>query len=121
MSEQTLQDVAGWMDDLRSEDASTRKSAAAAILRLATQAQPAPVARSAADPGGEAVLIARLEGRVAALEKRVAALPETALLSQSFLSRAFTVWGHLFVAQLILAIPFVIFFFAALMDEVARW
>ena len=120
MSEQTLQEVAGWMDDLRSEDASTRKAAAAAILRLAVLTQPAPVARSVPESVGDAVLIAKLEGRVAALEKRVGALPETALLSQSFLSRAFTVWGHLFVAQLILAIPFAIFFFAALMDTASR-
>ncbi len=30
-------------------------------------------------------------------------LPETGLLSRSFLTRAFTVWGHLFVAQLIIS------------------
>ena len=32
-------------------------------------------------------------------------LPHTALLSDSFLSRAFAVWGHYFVAQLMIAIP----------------
>ena len=32
-------------------------------------------------------------------------LPRTALLSDNYLSRAFAVWGHYFVAQLIIAIP----------------
>ena len=32
-------------------------------------------------------------------------LPDTALFSPSFLSRAFAVWGHALVAQLIIAIP----------------
>lgn len=31
-------------------------------------------------------------------------LPETQLLSKNFLGRAFAVWGHYFVAQLIIAI-----------------
>jgi hypothetical protein len=31
-------------------------------------------------------------------------LPNTAIISTSFLTRAFAVWGHLFVAQLIIAI-----------------
>lgn len=30
-------------------------------------------------------------------------LPQTNLLSHSFISRAFTVWGHYFVAQLIIS------------------
>jgi hypothetical protein len=30
------------------------------------------------------------------------AIPKTSLLSHSFLTRAFTIWGHLFVAQLII-------------------
>jgi hypothetical protein len=34
-------------------------------------------------------------------------LPKTGLLSPSFIQRAFTVWGHYFVAQLIISIPFV--------------
>jgi hypothetical protein len=33
------------------------------------------------------------------------ALPKTNLLSNNFLQRAFTVWGHYFVAQLIISIP----------------
>jgi hypothetical protein len=32
-------------------------------------------------------------------------LPETGLVSDSFFIRAFTVWGHYFVAQLIIGIP----------------
>jgi hypothetical protein len=42
-------------------------------------------------------------------------LPKTSLLSSNFLMRAFTVWGHYFVAQLIISIPitivsFIVFF-----------
>lgn len=39
---------------------------------------------------------------------------KTALVSPSFLTRAFAVWGHFFVAQLLIAIPiyFIIFLFA---------
>jgi hypothetical protein len=35
-------------------------------------------------------------------------LPKTNLISPKFLRRAFTVWGHSFVAGLIISIPFVI-------------
>jgi hypothetical protein len=35
-------------------------------------------------------------------------LPKTSLLSSNFLMRAFTVWGHYFVAQLIISIPITI-------------
>lgn len=31
-------------------------------------------------------------------------LPQTGLLSQSFMTRAFTVWGHYFVAQLLISL-----------------
>lgn len=45
-------------------------------------------------------------------------LPETGLVSDSFFVRAFTVWGHYFVAQLIIAIPlticYLIFFFTVM-------
>ncbi len=34
-------------------------------------------------------------------------LPKTGLLSTSFMQRAFTVWGHYFVAQLLISIPIV--------------
>ena len=33
-------------------------------------------------------------------------LPKTSLLSSSFFQRAFTVWGHYFVAQLIIGLVF---------------
>ena len=45
-------------------------------------------------------------------------LPETALISDSFFMRAFAVWGHYFVAQLIIGIPlftcYLIFFFTVM-------
>ena len=39
------------------------------------------------------------------------ALPQTDLVSPSFFKRAFAVWGHVFVAQLIIGITFAIFYF----------
>jgi len=45
-------------------------------------------------------------------------LPETGLVSDSFFIRAFTVWGHYFVASLIIGIPmficYMIFFFSVM-------
>ena len=38
-------------------------------------------------------------------------LPNTALISPSFMSRAFAVWGHYFVAQLIILIPLYVLIF----------
>jgi hypothetical protein len=38
-------------------------------------------------------------------------LPKTSLLSPSFLQRAFAVWGHYFVAQLIISIPLACVYF----------
>ncbi len=38
-------------------------------------------------------------------------LPKTGLLSPSFLQRAFTVWGHYFVAQLIISVPILCVYF----------
>ena len=32
-------------------------------------------------------------------------LPETGIVSDSFFIRAFTIWGHYFVAQLIIGVP----------------
>jgi len=62
--------------------------------------QPAPAPRN--DPK----YVAYLEQRVSALEAR---LPQTKLVSPSFMSRAFAVWGHYFVAQFIIGlIAFVI-------------
>jgi hypothetical protein len=40
--------------------------------------------------------------RIAVLESRI---PNSSIISPKFLSRAFTVWGHMIVAQLIVTIP----------------
>lgn len=40
-----------------------------------------------------------LERKLAALERRV---PDTGIISNNFLKRAFVVWGHYFVANLII-------------------
>lgn len=49
--------------------------------------------------------VAYLEQRIAALEARLSiALPSTKLVSPNFMSRAFAVWGHYFVAQLIIGL-----------------
>lgn len=47
--------------------------------------------------------IAALENRVAALEKKI---PRTKLFNDNFLKRAFVVWGHYFVANLIIGAGF---------------
>jgi hypothetical protein len=44
--------------------------------------------------------ISYLEQRIAALEAR---LPNTKLVAPGFMSRAFAVWGHYFVAQFIIS------------------
>jgi hypothetical protein len=38
-------------------------------------------------------------------------LPKTSLISPSFIQRAFAVWGHYFVAQLIIGIPIACIYF----------
>jgi hypothetical protein len=38
-------------------------------------------------------------------------LPKTGLLSTSFIQRSFTVWGHYFVAQLIISLPIMCIYF----------
>ena len=38
-------------------------------------------------------------------------LPKTSLLSSSFIQRAMAVWGHYFVAQLIISIPILCIYF----------
>ena len=40
------------------------------------------------------------------IERQMPALPNTSLLSPRFLSRAFAVWGHYFVASFLISIPF---------------
>jgi hypothetical protein len=56
------------------------------------------------------VQIQSLERRIAELESRrpSAADVKTNLISPNFLIRAFTVWGHNAVAELIIAIPFIL-------------
>ena len=53
--------------------------------------------------------IETLKNRVSELEGtsgKMTKLPRTSLLNENFLTRAFTVWGHNFVAGIIIAIPF---------------
>ena len=53
--------------------------------------------------------IEALKNRVSELEEasgKMTKLPRTSLLNENFLTRAFTVWGHNFVAGIIIAIPF---------------
>ncbi|MBN2565803.1 MAG: hypothetical protein JXB46_08835 [Candidatus Eisenbacteria bacterium] len=55
----------------------------------------------------------QLRARVAQLEARVGSLPNTMILSRSFLARAFAVLGHYLVAGLMIALPIyaLMFFF----------
>ena len=63
--------------------------------------------------------IEALKIRIDSLERSIklhGALPDTALLSDKFLQRAFAVLGHNFVASLLISIPFyVLIFLFALM------
>lgn len=59
-----------------------------------------------------------LEQRILAVERRQSqspALPSTNLLSGSFLTRAFAVLGHNFVASLIITIPLYIIIFVIIL------
>lgn len=59
-----------------------------------------------------------LEGRIASMERRqsqLPALPQTNLLSGSFLTRAFAVLGHYLVASLIIVIPLYIVLFVIIL------
>lgn len=58
------------------------------------------------NPQGARSELQQLRQRLDELEKR------TSLISPSFLKRAFAVYGHNFVAGLIIAVPFMILFFA---------
>jgi hypothetical protein len=57
--------------------------------------------------------LASLQQRIGVLERsgRFRPLPNTALLDESFLKRAFAVLGHYTVAGIIIAIPFYILMF----------
>ena len=54
--------------------------------------------------------------KIATLESRI---PNSSIISPKFLSRAFTVWGHMIAAQLIITIPIycIIFGFGLLMSS----
>jgi len=45
--------------------------------------------------------VAYLEQRIAALEAR---LPQTKVVAPTFMTRAFAIWGHMFVANLLISI-----------------
>ena len=47
-------------------------------------------------------------------------LPKTGLISDSFFIRAFTVWGHYFVAQLIIGIPLFICYLVFLFSVMGK-
>jgi hypothetical protein len=74
--------------------------------------------------------IVQLEEQISKFEKQISSqqtsisnvsqrLPNTDLLSPSFLRRAFTVWGHMFVAQLLIAIPIYCLIF--LLAGIGNW
>jgi len=76
-------------------------------------------------PSGSSELITNLENKISELETELEhskealqnvferlseienKIPDSAIISPKFLSRAFTVWGHYFVANLLLALPFI--------------
>lgn len=63
--------------------------------------------------------LAALEARLRGLEERVLAgrVPKTMILDDNFLKRAFAIWGHYFVSNLIigLAIAFVVGVFVVML------
>jgi hypothetical protein len=74
-----------------------------------------PPASSLAKVAGPLDRTASLEERIAQLEWR---LQQSNLHSESFLARAFTVWGHFMVAYLIILLPiFLIAMCAGLMSR----
>jgi ABC-type histidine transport system ATPase subunit len=44
------------------------------------------------------------------MRRRLDELPDTNLLSRSMVSRAFSVWGHMVLAQIIVTVPLAILF-----------
>jgi len=76
-------------------------------------------------PDNKDLYIQSLENRIIKLEDKInsidisrSPLPDTALLDTNFLKHAFAIWGHYFVAQLVIAIPIycIVFGFAMLVD-----
>lgn len=70
-------------------------------LPVAPAPAPAPVVASHVDERSIAKMVASF-------------LPLTNIVHPSFLKRAFAVWGHFFVANLIISIPFTILYFCLL-------
>ena len=62
---------------------------------------PLPAAVAPAQQRNDPQYVAYLEQRIAALEARI---PDTKLLSAKFMTRAWTIWGHYFVAQLVISL-----------------
>jgi hypothetical protein len=63
--------------------------------------------------------IDRQDRELKSLRGLIPILPDTKLLSGKFTDRAFTIWGHYFVANLVIAVPLVclwIAFFAVVGD-----
>lgn len=87
----------------------------APLTPLPRESAPPPQAPMPASTPGSPEYVFALERRLIAMEYQIrrveewaaqqGTLPETALVSPSFLSRAFAVWGHYFVAQLLIAVP----------------
>lgn len=76
-------------------------------------------------PDNQDLYIQSLENRIIKLEDKInsidisrSPLPDSTLFDNNFLKRAFAIWGHYFVAQLIIAIPIycIVFGFALLLD-----
>jgi len=59
----------------------------------------------------------RLRDRTTQIERHYEVaprMPRTNVISETFLKRAFAVWGHSFVASLIIAVPFYVLMFLIL-------
>lgn len=56
-----------------------------------------------------------LHQRLSLLETTEKKLPQTMMLSDSFLKRSFAVFGHTFVASIIISLPFYLIMFALIM------
>jgi hypothetical protein len=67
-------------------------------------------AAAQADAGVPADQLQWFEDRIAQLEQR---LQRSNLFNESFMTRAFAVWGHNFVASLIIVLPFYVLAFCA--------
>ena len=78
------------------------------VTSLETENQILRSSVSSADPG-----VSLQKARIVDIVNGT--LPHTGLLSDSFLYRAFTVWGHYFVAQLIIGLGLGLIYFIGFM------